>query len=147
MKTEEEHNQAKETKAERKTSISIRKFILGGRRNSSGEEALRCSATANTSEEHSAQEDPPALGRSASDTNLAEKSWKSDEDLAREELKSAVRSIVSGERSLENLKAMPAYGELILDSTIDTVNHLEKRLRGLRIALLYGNSETFEDIN
>lgn len=127
MKTEQESNQAKEKKPERKTSISIKKFILGGRRNSSGDEALRSSTTADTSEERSAEEDPPVLGRSASDTNLAEKSWESDEDLRREELKSSVRSVISGKRSLENLKVMPAYGELILDSSIDTVNLLKER--------------------
>lgn len=125
MKTEQEPNQAKEKKPERKTSISIKKFILSGRRNSSGDEALRSSATADTSEERSAEEDPPILARSASDTNLAEKSWKSDEVLTREELKSSVRSVISGaqsSKSLENLKTMPAYGELILDPSIDTVN-------------------------
>nr|XP_023014439.1 ras-related protein Rab-33B-like [Leptinotarsa decemlineata] len=78
------------------------------------------------------------LTKSASETNLQE-TWKSAENLAKDNTKSSAKSAVTVERnqfdlsseqkgfpertkSLENLNDMPAYGELIMDQTAETSN-------------------------
>ncbi|KAG5871983.1 hypothetical protein JTB14_025735 [Gonioctena quinquepunctata] len=80
------------------------------------------------------------LTKSASETNLQE-SWKSAENLAKDNAKSPSESAVTVEcnqfdstseqkglpertKSLENLNDMPAYGELILDQAPATVIYL-----------------------
>lgn len=80
------------------------------------------------------------LTKSASETNLQE-TWKSVENLTKDNAKSSTKGAVTVDcnpfylssevkgppertKSLENLKAMPAYGELILDQTVTMVIHL-----------------------
>lgn len=67
------------------------------------------------------------LGKSASDTNLSESSWKSAENLAVEKKRTAIKSVVSVDssqvelsltKSFEDLKDMPAFGELIFDTNM-----------------------------
>lgn len=77
------------------------------------------------------------LTKSASETNLQE-TWKSVENLTKDNKKSSTKSAVTVEcnqfylsseqkglpgrtKSLENIKDMPAYGELILDQPPSTV--------------------------
>lgn len=77
------------------------------------------------------------LTKSASETNLQE-TWKSVENLTKDNKKSSTKSAVTVEcnqfylsseqkglperaKSLENIKDMPAYGELILDQAPSTV--------------------------
>lgn len=91
-------------KKKRKSSSLMKKLKLRSRRSSSATEEIRSSS----SEERKTPEGDDHL-KSASETNLTEVSWKSADNLPTAE-ESSVRT-----KSLENLNAMPPFGELILD--------------------------------
>lgn len=98
-------------KRKKKPSSLMKKLKLRARRNSVAEEVRTSS-----SEERRTPEGDEHL-KSASETNLTEVSWKSADNLTEE---SSVKSVISAEvtertKSLENLKSMPPFGELIVD--------------------------------
>lgn len=91
----------------------MKKLKLRTRKSSIVEDLPRTSS----SEERRTPEGDDDHLNSASETNLTEVSWKSADNLTEE---STVKSVISTEvvertKSLENLKAMPPFGELIVD--------------------------------
>lgn len=125
MKDEQEPHR----KVRGRSGSLMKKFKFRGRRGSSTEAHEDVQVEGGVQEKAYDGEDVGfSAGRSASETNLTEVSWKSAQNVEKEASGSSVRSVISAEssqlsastlpertKSLENLKSMPAYGELILD--------------------------------
>lgn len=99
----------------------MRKLKLRGRRSSAADstETLADEKERRTTPEG---DDSLATGKSASETDLTEASWKSEKENLKVSIESAGKAVAEGAgfpertKSLEDIKsAMPAYGELVLD--------------------------------
>ncbi|XP_022915166.1 ras-related protein Rab-32 isoform X1 [Onthophagus taurus] len=99
------------------------------------------------------------LGKSVSDTNLSDSSWKSAENLTADKRKGSSKSVINVEttqvevtveekdkekefKSSVDLKDMPAFGELIFDTTMTSSNTIARSKDHLYKILVIGDLGT-----
>lgn len=143
--SEQETTEKKKSLKSRRPSFLMKKLKLRGRRSSVAEEVLTGAETSpeqQISPEETERKTPEgtdsfAAVKSSSEINLTEVSWKSADNLTEDSERSSVRSVITTEisrvsvlegvglpertKSLENLKSMPAFGELIVDQAATMV--------------------------
>lgn len=138
----------------KKSSSLIKRFKLRTRSASASvQEAEKVeepsSSVENTVERQTPEgDDSLPIEKAASDTNLTENSWKSAETLTREDIpkSTSVINIQSYQyqvtisedalpqrtKSLEDIKGMPAFGDLILDPNAMVNNHAKLHVKATR---------------